>query len=168
MRNRRVDRASIGFGANMQAKLDDHDVQGAYFDRAEPADLVSYGLIPEFVGRFPLLVSTRSLDVEQMVLVLTKPKNALVKQYKYLFALSDVDFHITDGALREIATVALSKNTGARGLRAILENILLEAMFLVPERADVTVYIDDAVVRGERSVLFLSHEPERAAAPIAA
>ena len=84
-----------------------------------------------------------------MVLVLTKPKNALVKQYKYLFALSDVDFHITDGALREIATVALSKNTGARGLRAILENILLEAMFLVPERADVTVYIDDAVVRGD-------------------
>ena len=70
--NRRVDRASIGFGANMQAKLDDQKVQGGYFDRAEPADLVSYGLIPEFIGRFPLLVSTRSLDVAEMVRVLTE------------------------------------------------------------------------------------------------
>ena len=121
-----VGQAYVAISRDMKVDLKDTEVQGSYFDMAEPNDLVTYGLIPEFIGRFPLVVSTRGLDLDQMVMVLTQPKNAVIKQYKYLFAMSDVDFHITDDALEEIANVALSKRTGARGLRSILENMLME------------------------------------------
>lgn len=113
----------------------------------EPSDLVHYGLIPEFVGRFPVVVSTTGLTLEQMVRVMTEPKNALIKQYSYLFSLHHVDFHVTDDALRAIATMALRKNTGARGLRAILERVLMQAMFDIPDDPDVT-----AVVVNEEAV----------------
>jgi hypothetical protein len=99
---------------------------------AEPADLVAYGLIPEFIGRFPTVVSTKSLTEAQMVQVLTEPKNAIVRQYRYLFALNGTDFHITPCALSAVAQVALAKKTGARGLRSILESVLMETMFVVP------------------------------------
>jgi ATP-dependent Clp protease ATP-binding subunit ClpX len=84
--NRRMDTASIGFGAQMKKELDDYKVQGKYFDNAIPKDLVEYGMIPEFIGRFPVIVSTKGLDVTNLVDILTKPKNSLMKQYKYLFA----------------------------------------------------------------------------------
>ena len=80
-----MDTASIGFGAQMKKELDDYKVQGKYFDNAIPKDLVEYGMIPEFIGRFPVIVSTKGLDVENLVDILTKPKNSLMKQYKYLF-----------------------------------------------------------------------------------
>ena len=89
----------------------------------EPCDLVHYGILPEFVGRFPVIVSTSGLSLEQLVRVLTEPKNALIKQYRYLFALHHVEFHVTNEALEEIAALALVKNTGARGLRSILERV---------------------------------------------
>lgn len=101
-------------------------------DSVEPLDLVEYGLIPEFLGRFPNIISTESLDLDHLVQVLTKPKNAIIKQYKYLFAMSGVQFHVTDGALRAIARKAMAKKTGARGLRSILEKVLMETMFVVP------------------------------------
>ncbi|KAH8062150.1 ATP-dependent Clp protease [Aureococcus anophagefferens] len=122
---------------------------------AEPADLVSYGLIPEFVGRFPILVSTNRLDEAQLKSVLTEPKNALLKQYKYLFALNDVDFVCTEEAIAEIAKVAIAKRTGARALRNILENMLLEAMFSAPEPDVATVLVDAEAVRGEAPVKLL-------------
>lgn len=91
--------------------------------KVEPCDLVHYGILPEFVGRFPVVVSTSGLSLEQLVRVLTEPKNALIKQYRYLFALHHVDFHVSNEALEEIAALALEKNTGARGLRSILERV---------------------------------------------
>ncbi|KAF1784000.1 P-loop containing nucleoside triphosphate hydrolase [Phytophthora cactorum] len=119
---RRTSRSSIGFGAQMpNMRLKDSDQIGQLLSQAEPEDLVSYGLIPEFIGRFPMLVSTTGLSKDELVQVLTEPKNSLVRQYKALFALSDVEFHATEGALEAVAESALRKNTGARGLRSIFE-----------------------------------------------
>ena len=182
--SRRVSRASMGFGAKLRRNELDHDFREKHADvnekkkkkrkeasgeadakadkvfdemmaAAEPADLVSYGLIPEFVGRFPILVSTNRLDEDQLKSVLTQPKNALLKQYKYLFALNDVDFVCTEDAIKEIAKVAIAKRTGARALRNILENMLLEAMFSAPDDGVATVLVDAAAVRGDEPVKLL-------------
>ena len=148
--------ASIGFGAQMKKELEDHKVQGKYFDNAIPKDLVEYGMIPEYVGRFPVIVSTKGLDVENLVDILTAPKNSLMKQYKYLFAMNDVNFHVTECGLKEIAKTAFSRGTGARGLRSITENVLMETMFVVPSLPDVhTVYMDAAAIRGERKPILI-------------
>lgn len=128
--------------------------------QAEPADLVSYGLIPEFVGRFPILTTTQRLDEAQLKSVLTEPKNALLKQYTYLFALNDVDFVCTEDAIREIAKVAIAKRTGARALRNILENMLLDAMFRAPDDDVATVLVDAAAVRGDEPVKVLPRSKE--------
>ena len=154
--NRRMDSASIGFGAQMKKDTDDQKVQGKYFDNAIPKDLVHYGMIPEFIGRFPVIVSTKGLDEQNLIDILTTPKNSLLKQYKYLFAMSDVDFHISDCGLREVARTAFGRGTGARGLRAITENVLMETMFVVPSIPEVhTVYVDAAAIRGDRKPILL-------------
>jgi len=154
--NRRMDAASIGFGAQMKKELEDQEVLGKYFDNAIPKDLVEYGMIPEFVGRFPVIVSTKGLDVANLIDILTVPKNSLVKQYKYLFAMNNVDFHVTQCGLEEIAKTAFSRATGARGLRSITENVLMETMFVVPSIPDVhTIYVDAAAVRGDRKPIML-------------
>jgi ATP-dependent Clp protease ATP-binding subunit ClpX len=151
-----MDSASIGFGAKMKKDTDDFKVQGRYFDSAIPKDLVQYGMIPEFIGRFPVIVSTKGLDEENLVDILTTPKNSLLKQYKYLFAMNDVEFHISKCGLREVAKTAFGRGTGARGLRAITENALMETMFVVPSISDVhTVYVDAAAIRGERKPILL-------------
>ena len=156
--NRRVDAASIGFGAQMKKAVDDPRVQGRYFDNAIPKDLVEFGMIPEFVGRFPVIVSTKGLDVENLMDILTEPRNSIMKQYKRLFAMDDVNFHVTPKALEEIAKTAFSRGTGARGLRSITDNVLMETQYVVPSHPDVhTVYIDDAAVRGERKPILLKH-----------
>jgi ATP-dependent Clp protease ATP-binding subunit ClpX len=140
----------------MKKDTDNHKVQGKYFDSAIPKDLVQYGIIPEFVGRFPVIVSTRGLNEKDLIDILTQPKNSLLKQYKYLFAMNDVDFHISECGLGEIAKTAFGRGTGARGLRAITENTLMETMFVVPSIPDVhTVYLDAAAVRGERKPILL-------------
>lgn len=154
--NRRMDTVSIGFGAQMKKEVDDPRVQGRYFDHALPRDLVEYGMIPEFVGRFPVIVSTRGLDIDDLVNILTTPKNAIMKQYKRLFAMDDVDFHVTHEALEEIAKTAFQRNTGARGLRAITDNVLMETQYVVPSCEGVhTVYLDAGAVRGERKPILL-------------
>lgn len=151
-----MDTASIGFGAQMKKELEDHKVQGKYFDAAIPKDLVEYGMIPEYVGRFPVIVSTKGLDVSNLVDILTVPKNSLMKQYKFLFAMNDVNFHVTQCGLEEIAKTAFSRGTGARGLRSITENVLMETMFVVPSLPDVhTVYMDAAAIRGERKPILI-------------
>ncbi|KAG8634177.1 CLP protease regulatory subunit CLPX3, mitochondrial isoform X2 [Manihot esculenta] len=148
--------ASIGFGAPVRANMRAGGVTNAavtssLLESAESADLVAYGLIPEFIGRFPVLVSLTALTEDQLVRVLTEPKNALGKQYKKLFSMNAVKLHFTEKALRLIAQKAMAKNTGARGLRAILESILTEAMYEIP---DVKTGSDriDAVVVDEESV----------------
>ena len=154
--NRRMDSASIGFGAQMKKDTDNHKVQGKYFDNAIPKDLVAYGMIPEFVGRFPVIVSTKGLDEKNLVDIITKPKHSLLNQYKLLFAMTDVHFHISDCGLTEIAKTAFGRGTGARGLRAITENVLMETMFVVPSIPDVhTVYVDAAAIRGDRKPILI-------------
>lgn len=130
--------ASIGFGAPVRANMragaiTNAMVTSSLLESVESGDLVAYGLIPEFVGRFPVLASLLALNEDQLVQVLMEPKNALGKQYKKIFNMNNVNLHFTGNALRLIAKKAMAKNTGARGLRAILENILTEAMFETPE-----------------------------------
>eukprot|EP00804_Cyclotella_cryptica_P022835 CCRYP_005040-RB/>CCRYP_005040-RB protein AED:0.30 eAED:0.30 QI:0/0.66/0.5/1/0.66/0.5/4/489/421 len=156
--NKRMDAASIGFGAKMKKNVEDFKVQGKYFDNAIPKDLVAYGMIPEFVGRFPVIVSTKGLDEKSLVDILTVPKNSLIKQYTLQFAMNGIRFHATEGALKEVAKMAFSRGSGARGLRSITENMLMETMFVVPSMKDVhTVYLDAEAVRGERKPILLKH-----------
>ncbi|CAI5720735.1 unnamed protein product [Peronospora destructor] len=154
---RRTSRSSIGFGAQMpNMRLTDSEQIGQLLSQAEPEDLVSYGLIPEFIGRFPMLVSTTGLTKTELVQVLTEPKNSLVRQYKALFALSDVEFHATEGALEAVAESALRKNTGARGLRSIFERALMETMFDLPDMNDVrAVYVDEDAILGRKRPVFI-------------
>ena len=152
----RTAKASIGFGAAIRGKKEEDEIQGKAFDKVEPSDLMRFGLIPEFIGRFPVTVSTQCLTLDEMISVLTEPKNSLVKQYSYQFALHDVDLHITDEALRGIAEQSITKKTGARGLRGIFEKLLMNASFVIPESPEThTVLIDAKAVAQERSVLLL-------------
>ncbi|KAJ9152371.1 hypothetical protein P3X46_025942 [Hevea brasiliensis] len=148
--------SSIGFGAPVRANMRAGGVTNAavtssLLESAESADLIAYGLIPEFISRFPILVSLSALTEDQLVQVLTEPKNALGKQYKKLFRMNRVKLHFTEKALRLIAQKAMAKNTGARGLRAILESILTEAMYEIPDlktgsnRVDAVVVDDESV-----------------------
>ncbi|KAJ8769962.1 hypothetical protein K2173_009044 [Erythroxylum novogranatense] len=152
--------SSIGFGAPVRANMSAAGVTSALvtsslLECVESADLIAYGLIPEFIGRFPILVSLSALTEDELVRVLTEPKNALAKQYKKLFSMNKVKLHFTEGALRLIAKKAMAKNTGARGLRTLLESILTEAMFEIP---DVKTGCDriDAVLVDEESVASLN------------
>ncbi|KAK8551041.1 hypothetical protein V6N13_119534 [Hibiscus sabdariffa] len=148
--------SSIGFGApvreNMRTSpLITAAVTSSLLESVESDDLIAYGLIPEFVGRFPILVGLSALDEDQLVEVLMKPKNALGKQYKKMFNMSGVKLYFTENALRLISKKAMAKNTGARGLRGILENILTEAMFEIPntkmesQRVNVVLVDEEAV-----------------------
>ncbi|CAF1757561.1 BnaC09g30030D [Brassica napus] len=130
--------ASIGFGASVRTNMNTSGfsssaVTSSLLESLQSEDLVAYGLIPEFVGRLPIFVSLSALNEDQLVQVLTEPRSALGKQYKKLFRMNNVQLHFTEGATRLIARKAMSKNTGARGLRSILESILTEAMFEVPD-----------------------------------
>jgi ATP-dependent Clp protease ATP-binding subunit ClpX len=125
----------IGFGAKMRSKS---DVDAAdLFGDVMPEDLLKYGMIPEFIGRLPVLTSVHNLDQEALMRILTEPKNALVRQYKRLFELDGVELEFTEDALEAIADQAILRGTGARGLRAILEEVLLSVMYEVPSRKDV-------------------------------
>ncbi|XP_031385544.1 CLP protease regulatory subunit CLPX3, mitochondrial isoform X1 [Punica granatum] len=148
--------SSIGFGAPVRANMRAGGVINAaitssLLESVESSDLIAYGLIPEFIGRFPILVSLSALTEDQLVQVLTEPKNALGKQYKKLFSMNNVKLHYTEKALRLIAKKAMAKNTGARGLRALLESILTEAMFEIPDIKTGNERVD-AVVVDEESV----------------
>ncbi|CAH1443625.1 unnamed protein product [Lactuca virosa] len=149
--------SSIGFGAPVRANmrgggLTNAVVTSSLLESVESGDLVAYGLIPEFIGRFPILVSSSALYEDQLLQVLTEPKNALGKQYKRMFAMNNVKLHFTDTALRLIAKKAIAKNTGARGLRAILENILVDSMFEVPNPPHQGADFVDAVVVDEEAI----------------
>lgn len=130
--SQRVGRKGIGFGAQLK-EADNSDL----FAHVTPADLHKFGLIPEFIGRMPVIAAVSPLDLEAMVSILTVPKNALVKQYQRMFEIDGVELVFDDEAIRAIAEQALSRGTGARGLRAILEEVLQETMFEVPGRDDV-------------------------------
>ncbi len=132
----RVGKQGIGFNAVLRTKDDDADMADLFAD-VMPEDLLKFGMIPEFVGRLPVITSVHNLDREALISILTEPRNALVKQYHRLFELDGVDLEFSDDALEAIADQAILRGTGARGLRAIMEEVLLSVMYEVPSRADV-------------------------------
>jgi ATP-dependent Clp protease ATP-binding subunit ClpX len=143
---RRVNQNPIGFGAEVRSKKE--ETADAFLPLVQPDDLVKFGLIPEFVGRLPLVAPLHSLNEDALLNILTQPKNALVKQYKKLFRMEGVDLEFDEGALRELAHKAIQRGTGARALRSIIEEIMLEIMYNLPEREKVSgcVITRDAVL----------------------
>ena len=133
--DQRKDNSKLGFGSAVKGTVDYR--YDELIKALQPADLIKFGLIPEFVGRVPIVVGLNALDENALVKILSEPKNALVKQYKYQFALDGVTLEFEDDALRAVAAKAIQLNTGARGLRAILEDVLLELMFEIPSEKDI-------------------------------
>ena len=155
--NDRGKTTSIGFGAHVES--DDERKTGVVLKRVEPEDLLKFGLIPEFVGRVPVLATLEDLDEEALVRILVEPKNALVKQYQRLFEMEDVQLTFAEEALRAISKRAIERKTGARGLRSIMEGILLDTMFDLPGLESVDeVVISGEVVSGEASPLLIYGE----------
>jgi ATP-dependent Clp protease ATP-binding subunit ClpX len=147
---RRLGKKVIGFGAN--EKQQDLDM-GELLEKVLPEDLLRYGLIPEFIGRIPVIGSLTPLDEDALVDILTKPKNALVKQYVKLFQMDDVELEFEEEALREIAHKAIERKTGARGLRSIIESIMVDVMFELPSRDDIEkcIITKDTVIEEDGS-----------------
>ena len=135
----RIGRKSVGFGAVLHSK---HEVDSnSVFSNAMPEDLLKYGMIPEFIGRLPVLTSVHNLDRVALIRILTEPKNALVRQYQKLFELDGVELEFTEDALESIADQAILRGTGARGLRAIMEEVLLSVMYDIPSRGDIATCV---------------------------
>lgn len=157
----RVDIKSIGFGADVKSK--DNVPVGKLLQDIEPEDLLRYGLIPEFIGRLPVIVTLEELDEEALVRILSEPKNALIKQYKELFKLDGVDLEFEKEALEAIAKKAIDRKIGARGLRSILEENLLDIMYEIPSRDDISkcIITEETIANGEPK-LVLSEEDDRA------
>lgn len=146
---RRSRKSGIGFVADVRSPSDRKDL-GLFLRDVEPEDLIKYGLIPEFVGRLPVVATLEELDEDALVEILVEPKNALTKQYKKLFDMEGVELELREDALRAIAIRAMERKTGARGLRTILENVLLDTMYDLPSMQNATrVVVDEAVVTGE-------------------
>jgi ATP-dependent Clp protease ATP-binding subunit ClpX len=147
---RRLGRHVMGFGAIGETHKSISAERAEILQHAEPEDLLNYGFIPEFVGRLPVVTTLAELTEAQLVAILTEPKNALTKQFAKLMAMEGVELEFTNDALRELATQALKKGTGARALRGLIEKLMLDLMFDVPEVGDIVhVKITRPVVRGE-------------------
>ena len=146
--------SGIGFAAEVKGKKDKPSAD--VLAQVEPGDLVKYGLIPEFIGRLPVVASLTELDEDALVQILQEPKNSLTKQYGALLAMENVELEFRDDALRAIARKALSRNTGARGLRSIVEDVLLSTMYDLPSLSDVSkVVIDETVINGESDPILI-------------
>lgn len=160
---RRSEKGGIGFGAEVKGKDDEKSV-GEVLRDVEPEDLIKFGLIPEFVGRLPAVATLESLDEAALMQIMTEPKNALTKQFQKLFLMEGVDLEFRDSALRLISKKALERKTGARGLRSIMEQSLLDVMFDLPTMSNVSkVVVDDGVIKGENPpILIYSDTPKRA------
>ncbi len=162
----RTEKTGIGFSAEVRATNDDTSV-GEILHGVEPEDLVRYGLIPEFVGRLPVVATLEELDSDALVRILTEPKNALTKQYTRLFEMEDAEIEFHPNALTAVAKKAMERKTGARGLRTILENVLLDTMYDLPSIEGVTkVVVDEAVIKGDAKpyLIYESTDYEKAAA----
>ena len=156
----RTTKTGIGFVAEVKSEKEKNDLE-SNLNKIEPEDLVNYGLIPEFVGRLPVLATLHELDEDALVRILLEPKNALTKQYIKLFEMEGVDLNFRDDAVSEIATRAIKRKTGARGLRTILEELLLDTMFDLPSSETAKkVVLDASVVNGENDP-YIIHETEQ-------
>ena len=150
----RTNSTGIGFGATVRDK-DEHKI-GEILTKIEPEDLVKFGLIPEFIGRLPVIATLEDLDEDALVQILVEPKNALTKQYKALFEMDDVILEFREDALKAIARRAIERKTGARGLRSILESILMDTMFDIPTTNNIdSVIINEDVVTSNAAPLLV-------------
>ncbi len=157
-------KGGIGFSAEVHSQDEDQKI-GELLQDVEPEDLIRYGLIPEFVGRLPVVATLEELDEKALVRILTEPKNALVKQYKRLFEMEGCELEFRNDALVEIARKAMARKTGARGLRTIMEQTLLDIMYDLPSMEGVTkVVVDQSVIRGENAPFVLYESGEKQAA----
>lgn len=159
----RSEKGGIGFGAEIKGKSEARNFGQTLLD-LEPEDLVRYGLIPEFVGRLPVIATLEELDVDALVRILSEPKNALTKQYERLFEMEGVEIDFRPDALEAIARKAMDRKTGARGLRSIMENILLDSMYRIPSEENVIkIVVDKSVIEGNSEPLFVYEtiEPEK-------
>lgn len=156
----RSEKGGIGFSAEVKSKDDKKNV-GKLLRSVEPEDLIHYGLIPEFVGRLPVAATLDELNEDQLVQILIEPKHAITKQYARMFEMEGCEIEFRDDALRAVAKKTMDRKTGARGLRSILENILLDTMYDLPSMGDVSkVVIDEAVINGESKPLMIYDGPE--------
>jgi len=157
----RTDRSGMGFGAHVRSMNNRRELNDLLHE-VEPEDLIKYGLIPEFVGRLPVVAVLEELDADALVKILTEPKNALVKQYQKLLAMEGVELEFRDHALAAIAKRALERRTGARGLRSIIEHSLLDIMFDLPSLSNVQkVVVDDGAITGDgKPLLIYSDQPK--------
>ncbi len=161
----RTEKSSIGFNAVVKAK-DDTKQLGSILTNAEPGDLVRYGLIPEFIGRLPVVATLEELDEAALIQILVEPKNALIKQYQALFEMEDVELEFRDSALTAVAQKAMERKTGARGLRSIMEGVLLDSMYKIPSEEHVAkVVIDETVINDDSEPLLIyeSNESQKVA-----
>lgn len=160
----RTEKTGIGFSAEVRSK-DDKVKTDALLRQVEPEDLIRYGLIPEFVGRLPVVATLTELDEDTLVRILQEPKNALIKQYSKLFRMEGVEIEFRQEALRAIAKKAMVRKAGARGLRSILEHVLLDTMYELPAIEGLSkVVIDEAVIKGESSPLLIYENAEQSRA----
>jgi len=156
----RSEKGGIGFSAEVKSK-DDKKTATELLHQVEPEDLIKYGLIPEFVGRLPVLAVLDELDEEQLIQILVEPKNALTKQYAKLFEMEECELEFREDALRAVARRAVERKTGARGLRSILEQSLLDTMYELPSLDNATkVVVDEAAIKGESSPLVIYESAE--------
>ena len=156
----RSEKGGIGFSAEVNSK-DDRKSVGETLLEVQPSDLIGYGLIPEFIGRLPVVATLAELDRDALINILVGPKNALVKQYQALFEMESVELDLRTDALKSVAEKAIERKTGARGLRSILETILLETMYKVPSEKDVIkVVVDGSVIEGENEPLLVYEQKE--------
>lgn len=155
--SRRVGKGRMGFASDVKrTKITDRNF---LLSMVEPEDLIQYGLIPEFVGRLPVLSVLKELDRETLLAILTEPKNAIIRQYKRLFAMEGVELSVTDCALNEIVSIAVEKKTGARGLRLVIEKIMISVMYDIPDMKEIgEVVVDGAVIRGEKEPVYINRE----------
>lgn len=156
----RIGKKTMGFGQELVSSKNE-DLT-AIFEKVQPEDLLKYGLIPEFVGRLSVMATLRELDTDALVKVLTEPKNALTKQYRKLFEFENVKLKFTDGAVRAVAAKAFTRKTGARGLRSILEDIMLDIMFDLPSRDDVeeVVISEEVINKHEQPLLVYANQKQ--------
>ena len=160
----RSEKGGIGFGAEVKSKHETRNF-GETLSDLQPEDLVQYGLIPEFVGRLPIIATLEELDAEALIRILTEPRNALTKQYAKMFEMEGVEIDFREDGLQAVAERAMERKTGARGLRSILEGILLESMYTIPSTHDVAkIVVDESVVNGDSEPLLVYETPSAAAA----
>jgi ATP-dependent Clp protease ATP-binding subunit ClpX len=156
----RSEKGGIGFSADVKS-MDDSKNIGELFSEVEAEDLIKYGLIPEFVGRLPVVATLEELDEQALIKILTEPKNALIKQYEHLFEMEGAELEFREDSLGAIARKAMERKTGARGLRTIVENVLLNTMYELPSSDNITkVVVDEAVIVGD-SEPYLVYETEK-------